>query len=159
MSDKDIVMAAHMYLDGNSLRGVAKIFNVSHVTVYYYFTNKLGRLNHLLASEVESALTDRASMSIKKEEVVKRILFSYDMFVNKHCSIMEISKQLNVSFFTTYRDLERRLYLLYEARPDLVSKEMVEKTRLLMTSHRLSNLTAGNNSYLNEKRNNGRFAK
>ena len=159
MIDKDIVSAAQMYLDGNSLRKVAKAFGVSHVTVYEKFLNRLPHLNHLLASEVNDALKDNAPMSIKNSEVVDRVLKSYHLFVNNHLSIMEISKMLNVSFFTTYRDLDRRLYLMYEAFPEFVTKEMVDNVKKLMTSHRLSNLTPGSNAYHTEKRENGRFSK
>ena len=127
MTDKEVITAAHMYLDGNSLRSVAKTFNVSHVAVYGNFLNRLPHLNNLLSNEVNGALKDNAPMSIKKPEVVDRILKSYHMFVNNHLSIMEISNNLGVSFFTTYRDLDRRLYLLYEAFPEFLDENWVSE--------------------------------
>ncbi len=158
LDDRDIKKAALLYLDGNSLRGVAKAFNVSHVTLLTYFKTVLSSIDPLLSNEVEAALSDNAPMSIKKEEVVDRILKSYHMYVNKHLSIREISEYFNVSFYTTYRDLERRLYLMYEAYPEFVTKEMVNTVKDLMKAHHLSNLNRGNDAYLDEKREHGRFA-
>ena len=144
LDEIDIKKAAILYLDGNSLRSVAKIYNVSHVTLLTYFNTVLSSISPLLASEVRAALDDNAPMSIKKPEVVDRILKSYHMFVNNRLSITEISNSLGVSFFTTYRDLERRLYLLYEAFPEFVTKEMVDRVKLLMKTHRLNNLINNN---------------
>lgn len=159
LSNQDIKKAALLYLDGNSLRSVAKVFDVSHVTLLTYFKTILSSIDPLLSNEVEAALSDNAPMSIKKEEVVDRILKSYHMYVNNHLSIREISEFFNVSFYTTYRDLERRLYLLYEAYPEFVTKEMVNKVKDLMKTHHLNNLNKGNDAYLTEKRENGRFSK
>lgn len=159
LTNDEIRKAAICYLDGNSLRSVAKDFHVSHVTLRTYFTEKLSSIDPLLSFEVIAALTDNAPMSIKKEEVVDRILKSYHMFVNNHLSIMEISKQFNVSFFTTYRDLERRLFLLHAAAPEFVTIEMVNNVKELMKTHRLDNLTPGSSAYLTENRVNGKFAR
>ena len=159
LTNDEIKKAAICYLDGNSLRAVAKAFNVSHVTLRSYFVDVLPSLDSLLSNEVKAALTDNAPMSIKKEEVVDRVLKSYHMFVNNHLSIMEISKHFNVSFFTTYRDLDRRLFLLHVAAPEFVSIEMVNNVRELMKTHRLDNLTPGSTAYVDENRENGRFAR
>ncbi len=162
LTQEEIKKAAVAYLDGNSLRGVAKSLNnkVSHVTLQRYFLEDLSKIDFLLSREVIDALKDNAPMSINDNEVFDRVLKSYHLYVNEGLSLNEISQILNVSFFTTYRDLERRLFLLYEAHPEFVTKEMVEIVKNKMRSHRLGNLNQGNNAYLTEQRNEqGRFSR
>lgn len=159
-SSSDLITEAEKYLQGVSLRQLSQIYHVSHVTIYDDLVNKLAKVDGKLHQEVIAALADRSPKSIKDKNVQKRVLTSYYMYVNEGNLIEEIANDLNVSYFTTYRDLEKRLVELHNFDSSLVTSEMIAKVKELMTLHANENLLEGNDAYLTEKRDSsGRFTR
>ena len=139
LTDTDIYRAAQMYISGKSLRKIGAILNVDYEKVVLAFKNKLPLLNNDLSIMVNNILENNTPNSIKDPDVVKRILTTYRDFVEKGMSAREISENLNVSVDTVWSDLKTKIYTLHTVVPDIVTEEMVTKTRDALKNHSLAN--------------------
>ena len=138
-----LVNIANMYLDGYSLREIAKKVNLSHVTIHKYLREKLVQYDPLLASEVMEEMSKNTPKSIYNEEVTKRVLESYFMLVNDGKTLAEIAMAKNVSIMVTTRDLTKRLLMLHQIAPSVVTKQMVSRAAEVLSEHSLENLKLG----------------
>lgn len=123
----DEIRQAHLYLNGYSLRQIARQEGVSHVTIHNNLVKKLIRVGELdLYVKVIAKLNDNTPDSISKKEVAERVLKAYHLSVDEDKTIEEIAEQLGASVFTIYRDLTVRLEKLHQKNAELVTKEMLD---------------------------------
>ena len=137
------IKIANMYLQGLSLREIANRVNLSHITVRRYLKEKLAMYNRGLAARVNEKMDSNIPKSIRDELVSKRVLESYFMLVNEGKTINEIAIAKGVSLMVTTRDLTKRLVMLHEIAPEVVTKEMLEKAAEVLSTHSLENLKLG----------------
>ncbi len=140
MSTEEIVMAANLYLTGESFRSLAPIYKVSHVTIKNNFSNKLKDIDYDLWTQVMEAIENKKlEKSLDNPVVQKRILKAYQLLTEKDLTVVEIAKELNSTEFTIYRDLKNRLEALHKISSDVVTKEMLEKVQKILTTHSANN--------------------
>lgn len=142
---KELVLnEAELYLNGYSLREIAKIYNHSYITVRNNLTNRLKNYNINLWIEVQDMLNENKERNIRNVGVQKRVLTSLKYLIEQDLKIDEIANIMGVTVFTTYRDLTKRLKELNSIHPELVSDEMLENAASILNSHRLENLNKNN---------------
>ena len=137
------VKIANMYLSGLSLREIASRVNLSHITVRRYLKEKLPLYVPSLAAKVENKMDSNIPKSIQDETITKRVLESYFMLVNEGKTLSEIASEKGVGLMVTTRDLTKRLIMLHDVAPEVVTKQMLEKAAEVLKKHSYENLKLG----------------
>lgn len=138
--DKALVLRqANMYLGGGSLRQIANATGVSHVTVKRNFDVKLQYYNLETYYKVQEKLIDNRPATIDDEKVIKRVMEAYELLVNQDKTVIEIADSLGTTPFTIYRDLTKRLAMLKEIAPKLVTEEMLVNVSEALSRHSVNN--------------------
>lgn len=140
--DRETKEQAYLYLDGISLREIAKRYKVSHVTVHYNLSYRLGKIDKTLYEKVGEKLESNRSskLSIKESDVVERILNAYRLLVFEDKSVEEISKILKTPYLVIYRDLTIRLRNINAIAPEIVTESMCTLVEEIFRKHVTDNL-------------------
>ncbi len=141
MSYNDIINAAYLYLDGLSLREIATKLGFSHVTIKANLDKNLKDLNYELWCEVKEKKEEKLnSDTIDDVNVQKRILLASKLLLDYDKTVLEIAQELNSTEFTIYRDLTKRIVLLSNKYPNLISIDTVHLVKNKLNEHKLNNL-------------------
>ncbi len=135
-----LLKQADMYLSGMSFRQISKEVGQSHVTVRDNITSKIKNIDPNKYDEVIKKIFDNSEKTIKDDEVRERILEAYKLLTEENMTVVEIANSLKTTEFTIYRDLTKRLKMLNEAAPQVVTFEMVTKAAAALQKHQLDNL-------------------
>ena len=152
----DLVGDYFLNYDNPSLRKCAKYLKevkgiiLSLPTIKSYL-HTFVRKNPIKGKKILNIIEKNTPDKIEDEEVKERVKKVAQMFISGN-SVYEISKDLNISINTIYRDLNERL--------KKIDVDLYNKVKPLLNEHSLSNLNTGNNSYETQERDiNGRFKK
>ena len=132
-----------LYLDGHSLRGLAKMFNLSHVTVRSNLLS-IHKVNLALYHEVLDAMEQRQPDSLKKQNVRNRVILAYQKFLNEDKTVIQIAEELVSTEFIIYRDLTVRLPIINNYIEDKIPTSEIKRVFEQLKRHALNNLTPGN---------------
>ncbi len=120
---------------GKSLREIAALTGQSHVTVKRNFDVRLKVYSLSLYYDVQEKLVQNQPETIEDEKVSERVLLAYDLLVNQDKMVIEIAEELNTNEFIIYRDLTKRLPMIHQISPQLVSEEMLKNVELTFKRH------------------------
>ncbi len=134
----------HLYLAREpkeySLRDLAKIFGISHISI----RNKLLALKNIdfsLYCDVVDEMERRQPESLKKEHVQKRVLKAISLFLKGDMTVIQIAETLDTTEFVIYRDLTVRAPQINDYLTDIKIEEniLIEITEIL-AKHSKDNL-------------------
>lgn len=135
-----ILKQANMYLNGMSFREISKEVGISHVTVRNNVTKKIEDISPEIYQKVMEKVAENSNTTIKDEMCRKRILEAYKLLTEENKTVAEIADALNTTEFTIYRDLTKRLKMLSEAAPQIVTKEMLTTAASTLQKHSSDNI-------------------
>ena len=131
-----VLLQAKLYLGGGkSLREIAALTGQSHVTVKRNFDVRLKDISLTIYLKVQEKLADNKEDTVEDEKVSERVLLAYDLLVNQDKKVIEIAEELGTTEFIIYRDLTKRLSMIHQISPQLVSKEMLKNVELTFKRH------------------------
>lgn len=129
------LVGSYIVETGCSIRETAEIFNknffqISIPTVVSYRDLYIKK-HPEFSADMEAIIKKNTPETIASDEVKKRILKVAEL-IKSGFTIEEISKALNVSFWATYRDIERLAK---------INKELYEEVRKIISDRVQGNLT------------------
>ncbi len=115
---------------GLSTRKMVKNYNleVSHTTIHNDRQKILQSSSEILKKRTTEVINVNTPDSIKKNEVKKRVLLSFELF-KQGFTIEEISTKMNVSYDVIYRDLTHRLERI-STEDSILVKEILKQNKL-----------------------------
>lgn len=137
--EKSYITQANLYLEGKSLREIAEISGISHISVGYNLTKKLKEIDLAKYELVMEKINGNKEKSIEDENVRKRVLEAYQLLVTKNYTTSEIAAKLSTTESIICRDLTYRLKQLNKIAPEIVTDEMVRKSLETLKNHSLVN--------------------
>lgn len=137
--EKSYITQANLYLEGKSLREIAEISGISHISVGYNLTKKLKEIDLAKYELVMKKINGNKEKSVEDENVRKRVLEAYQLLVTKNYTISEIATKLSTTESIICRDLTYRLKQLNKIAPEIVTDEMVRKSLETLKNHSLVN--------------------
>lgn len=137
--EKSYITQANLYLEGKSLREIAEISGISHISVGYNLTKKLKEIDPAKYELVMKKINGNKEKSVEDENVRKRVLEAYQLLVTKNYTISEIATKLSTTESIICRDLTYRLKQLNKIAPEIVTDEMVRKSLETLKNHSLVN--------------------
>lgn len=137
--EKSYINQANLYLEGKSLREIAEISGISHISVGYNLTKKLKEIDLAKYELVMEKINGNKEKSVEDENVRKRVLEAYQLLVTKNYTITEIAAKLSTTESIICRDLTYRLRQLNKIAPEIVTDEMVRKSLETLKNHSLVN--------------------
>ena len=102
-------------------------FSISNVTVSTYLKNIVKYLNENDKIALIEALNDRKTKSIDDTIIINRVIKVSDLCLNGY-SIDQIKDEINVSYWTVYRDLVLRLPKLDKEKALNVKEKLKENS-------------------------------
>ena len=134
-----LLKQADMYLSGMSYRQIAKEVGQSYVTVRDNITTKIRYVDANKYSKVLSKIEANKEKSIDDASVRERVLEAYRLLTEENKTVVEIAKILGATEFIIYRDLTKRLKMLNETAPEIVSEEMLKNVKKTLENHSAEN--------------------
>lgn len=115
-----------------STRNIAEYFSknefcISNATVSAYLKNILEYLNEKDKIALIEALNDRKTKSIDDTIIINRVIKVSNLCLNGY-SIDQIKDEINVSYWTVYRDLVLRLPKLDKEKALIVKEKLKENS-------------------------------
>lgn len=141
--NKDVVLnIANLYLEGLTMRQIAKQLNLSMWQVQKNLKQELKNIDDNQYQKVINKINDKKRLINKDETIQKRVLKSYQLLIYHHKKVSEIASLLNVSYDIVYYDLKKRLPKLSTIVPDIITPEMIEKVNKQLQHNYLNNLNS-----------------
>ncbi len=141
--NKDVVISiANLYLEGLTMRQIAKKLNLSVWQVQKLLKQELKNIDDNKYLKVINKINGKKRLINKDEAIQKRVLTSYQLLIYHHKKVSEIASLLNVSYDIVYYDLKKRLPKLSTIVPDIITSEMIEKVNKQLQQNYLNNLNS-----------------
>lgn len=132
-----------------STRSLSSIFKISNYTVSILMGDYLKKCYPELYMKVKSILNKNIPKTINDIDIKQRVLEAAKLVLLGK-KIAEIANELNVSEYVIQEDLQTRL--------KKIDADLYEKVLFIHNQSRQNNLNNGNNSYINQNRDElGRF--
>ena len=119
-----ILFLADLYIDGKSLKSIARLMDMLPSELNHLLLVKLRRIDE---NKYDQVLRRMRSYDVNlSEEDESRILESFNMLINGE-SIEAIADEQKATKRKVLNDLTARLLLLHKSKPKLVTEEMVNE--------------------------------
>lgn len=123
--------------------------SISVATVKDYL-DRFVKMNPETAPIIYDIVSGNKPKTIADESVRNRVLMVSNMVANG-LTIEDVVGQTGYTKDVIHKDITKRIYQ--------IDVDLALKVKEVLTSHKLDNLLHGNDAYLSQERNNGRFSK
>lgn len=133
--NRRIILVGEFIINNPSMstRKIAKYFsdnyfNISNATVHDYLIRyKDMFLNH--KEQINNIMNEHKELGIKDDSVLTRVKEVTRKFIEEDKTVEQIANELNVGFWTVYRDLKIRLQLLDNNLFKIVEEKLTDRSK------------------------------